>query len=252
MCVVLREEQMIIIRELRKLSAVTGVGLDLEDSGAGGEKVYIGGGWTEETQALDECLEDVGCVLGGTEDEQREKVREASVLRLGLGEEMLSKELKGKGKPGRKKGRASLSGPPTAPQQQEKKSQRAPAQSVTAHKRKRKSDLENYVATADKQMECIDLISPGDSESLPQSRPRHTVQKEVPNSQSAGEEEAHVEPAKNSPERGGFDSYEEHGEESETTEEEVDAIKSPAEKRRRAAIIPKRGGFERKTRRGHK
>lgn len=244
---------MIIIRELRKLAAVTGVDVDLEDSGASGEKVYIGGGWTEKTQALDERLENAGCISGGTEDEEREKGREASVLRLGLGEEMLSKELKGKGKPGRKKGRLSSSGPTTAPQQQEKKSQRVPAP-VTAHKRKRKSDLDNSViATADKQMEYIDLVAPEDSDSPPQSRSRsrHTLQKEVPNSQSAGEEEAHVESTKVPPERGGFDSYEEH-EESGTTEEEVDEIKSPAEKRRRAAATPKRGGFERRARRGHK
>lgn len=244
---------MIIIRELRRLAAVAGVDVDLEDSGAGGEKVYIGGGWTEEAQALDEDLGDAGCVFGAAEDEEREKGREASVLRLGLGEEMLSKELKGKGKLGRKKGRPSLSGPPTAPQQQEKKLPRALSQPVTAHKRKRKSDLENsIVATADKKMEYIDLVAPKDSESPPQSRSQHTMQKEVPNSQSASEEEAHVEPAKHLPKRGGFDSYEEHEEESGTTEEEVDAIKSPAEKRRRAATIPKKGGFERRTRRGYK
>lgn len=226
---------MIIIRELRKLANGTGVDVDLEDGGVGGETLYIGDGWKDTTQALDGHLENIEC-------DNEDKAREATVVRLELGEEMVPKESKGKGKPGKGRGRPSTSSLPTVPPQNEKKSQRAPPPPpVAVGKRKRGSGLgDSVVATAGKH---IDLVAPEmDSESPPRPQVRYSLKKEVPNSQSTGEEDTYVESAKGPPKRGGFDSYGEHEEEEGTTEEEeeVNAIKSPAEKKRRAAAIPKK------------
>lgn len=238
MCVVLREEQMIIIRELMKLAAETGVCVDLEDGGAGGETLRIGDGWKETTQALDGHLENTECDVG-----ENEKAREA-VVRLELGEEMVPKETKGKGKPGKGKGRLSTGGLPTVSPQNEKKPQRAPPPpSVAVGKRKRGSGpVDPVVATAGKHVDPVALEMDFESPP-PRPQPRYKPQKEVPNSQSTGEEEADVEPAKNPPKRGGFDSYGEYEEEEGTTdeEEEVNAIKSPAQKKKKAVAIPKKG-----------
>lgn len=240
MCVVLREEQTIIIRELMKLATETGVCVDLEDGGAGGETLYIGDGWKETTQALDGHLKNTECDVG-----ENKKAREAAAVRLELGEEMVPKETKGKGKG---KGRLSTAGLPTVPLQNEKKPQEAPLPpSVVVGKRKRGSGpVDPVVATAGKHVGYIDPAALEMDSDSPPPRPqlRYKPQKEVPNSQSTGEEEADVESAKDPPKRGGFDSYGEHEEEEGTTEEEeeVNTIKSPAQKKKKKAVaIPKKG-----------
>lgn len=269
MCVVLREEQSIIIRELKKLGAVTGVDVDLED-GTNGERLYVRGNWKEQTQVPDGGSDKVDPTAEEkTKPGNKGRERDRKTMgRLELGEELVPQEPKSKGKSGTRSGSAAARDIQPVPRRQGKGSQRTPITppppSAAVNKRKRKSDVETSVVTvAGKQAEFIDFIGEyDDHSSLPKPWSRRSLQREVPNSQSAGEEEAHVEPGK---ERGGFSSYEEHEVAEEVTEEEEDEegeedeeeeeewIKSPAEKKRRGVapvlrkeVLTKKGSYHKK------
>ncbi|KAL0639239.1 hypothetical protein Q9L58_001700 [Maublancomyces gigas] len=271
-CVVLREEQSIIIRELKKLGAVTGVDVDLED-GTNGERLYVRGSWKAQTQVPDSESDRVESTAqektksgnkgrerdswkaqtqvpdsesDRVESTAREKTKSGNkgrerdhktMRRIELGGELVPQELKGKGRPGTRPGSAAARDIQTAPQRQGKESQRAPIATppppAAANKRKRKSD----VAITGKQ---TDLTGEYDGTSSP-LKPRfwHSLQREVPNSQSAGEEETRVEPVR---ERGGYEELEvseeptEEEEDEEDEEPEEEWIRSPAEKKRRGVV----------------
>lgn len=261
----LREEQGDIIRELKKLGAATGVDVDLEDGGTSGDSLDAKESWREKVQALDELLRKVKSLEEAIEglrmrlgDEgkggdpevtmQRELKEGGAVL-----EEPKDKERpKASKEPRRKKlpdivASDLVPQPPLALRQQEKKVQRAtlPPQSSALNKRKRKSTSENTAAAAGKQI-YVDLSNTPDEdfERLTPPPPpllqlRRKSKKEVPNSQSAGEEEAPLELTGLAYKS--INNNEEHEEVEEVVVEEdeveEDQIKSPAEKRRKGVAV---------------
>ncbi|KAI5850202.1 hypothetical protein DFP73DRAFT_224157 [Morchella snyderi] len=230
-CVMLREEQGDIIRELKKLGQSTGVDIDLEDGGTSGLELESKQSWIGRTETLIEIVEKV-------------KVLEESIGKIGgkpgihgngqendtlVGEEMfLSKENKQPQKRTQQDDIAmSEVGPQLGLRRQEKKPQKAPL--PVMHKRKRKGADGDIVSGVRKQDDGASIVT--------HHQNKRGSKKEVPNSQSADEAEeiGNNDGGEEYQDTGGDWREEEGGEEEEETE---NRIKSPAEKRRKAMSVP--------------
>lgn len=230
-CVMLREEQGDIIRELKKLGQSTGVDIDLEDGGTSGVELESKQSWMGRTETLNEIVEKVKIL-----EESIEKIGE----RLGIhgndqengspiGEEMfLSKENKQPQKRTQQDDIAmSEAGPQLGLRRQEKKPQKAPL--PVMHKRKRKGADDDIASGIRKQDNGASPVT--------YYKSKRGSKKKVPNSQSADEaEEIDNNDGGEKYQEVGGDWREEEGDEKE--EETENRIKSPAEKRRKAMSVP--------------
>lgn len=279
-CVMLREEQGDIIRELKKLGASTGFDVDLEDGGTGGDGSDTRDDWKEKVQALDELMEKIKSLEEtvermkmGSANEGKAKDHAPAIQEvLGGRANVVSEDHQGEEElgvlkePRRRKQSDDIvtSGfllqPLLASRRQEKKANRTPP---PVYKRKRKSTNESAIATAAGKQVHVDQSSTvaGNPRPRSQSQSRRKSKKEVPNSQSADEAEASVEEIPGPLFRASVNNDEcEEGEEEGEEEDEIeeDRIKSPAEKRRKGiavSIVSKKevaGRRVSQVRKGHK
>ncbi|RPB17488.1 hypothetical protein P167DRAFT_767 [Morchella conica CCBAS932] len=230
-CVMLREEQGDIIRELKKLGQSTGVDIDLEDGGTSGVELESKQGWMGRTETLNEIVEKVKIL-----EESIEKIGErlrihgndqenGSLIREQM---FLSKENKQPRKRTQQDDIAmNEAGLQLGFRGQERKPQKAPLPVI--HKRKRKGADDDIISGVRKQ----------DSGASPVThhKSKRGSKKEVPNSQSADE-------AEDIDNNDGGEEYQEiggdwrEGEGDEEEEETESRIKSLTEKRRKAMSVP--------------
>jgi hypothetical protein len=262
-CVMLRDEQGDIIRELKKLGVATGFDIDLEDGGTSGDGLDAKDDWKEKLQTLDGLLKKVKsleAIVGRMRSENEEKAKDGGsmiqqVLREGeevvLEENQDEEKLKVTKEPRRKRQPIDLvmndtsQQPPPAPRRQ------------GVNKRKRKS-ADEYVAAVDKQTHANTNTTEESPKPQAQSQFQHKPKKEVPNSQSVDEDELVEVPDPSY--KAGVKNNEECEKVVETVDEEEieNQAKSPSEKRRKSiavSIIPKKEVVGRRVsqgRKGHK
>jgi hypothetical protein len=220
-CVMLREEQGDIIRELKKLGQSTGVEIDLEDGGTSGVELESKQSWIGRTETLNEIVEKV-------------KVLEESIEKIGKklgihGNDQENGSPVGEPRKRTQQDDIAMSevGPQLGFRRQEKKPQKAPL--PVMHKRKRKGADDDIVSGVRKQDDGASPITHHQS--------KRGSKKEVPNSQSADEvEEIDNNDGGEEYQETGGDWREEEGDEDE--KETENQIKSPAEKRRKAMSVP--------------
>lgn len=242
-CVMLREEQGDIIRELKKLGKSTGVVIDLEDGGTSGTELEAKQSWEERIGTLNGIVEKVKSL-----EESIERMKEGLEIRgdgqesgSPVGEESLTNENK---QPQERTQQDDIvmseAGPQQGSRKKEKKQQKAPLPAVI-HKRKRKGVDDNVVSGTRKHTLPVDPPNTskqvGGTSQIIHPQSKRGSKKEVPNSQSADEVEENDDNAGGEKYQGetGGDWQEEEGDDYE--EQTENKIKSLAEKRRKAASV---------------
>lgn len=217
-CVMLREEQGDIIRELKKLGAATGIDMDLDE----GEAVAAKESWREKVDALDGVVKKVKELEERVEEMRRQLEIKAQEFeeRLPLKENKLP----------RKKiyddfvvGDLIYPPPRRQEKDKDKKAQKATPPAVVMNKRKRKPGTETATTATAGKLLYIDLSN--DEYTPAPGKPKS--KKEVPNSQSADEDDGEYQDEQGNDEQ----------EEEEEEEEIEDKVKSPAEKRRKGIAV---------------